>query len=121
MVRFILGTNFVEKDLVKKALTSFYGVGPEVCRRLMARHSIHPRGTVGQLEEKQVLDLTADLSEMRVENDLRRHVQENLVRLKNMGSYRGKRHAMGLPVRGQRTRNQIYTARKLNRIDAHKQ
>ena len=44
---------------------------------------------------------------MKIENDLRREVQENIRRLKDMGTYRGRRHAMGLPVRGQRTRTQV--------------
>lgn len=44
---------------------------------------------------------------MTIETDLRRKVRENIARLKDMGTYRGRRHAMGLPVRGQRTRSQV--------------
>ncbi len=44
---------------------------------------------------------------MVIENDLRRRVIKNINRLRDMGSYRGRRHAMGLPVRGQRTRTQV--------------
>lgn len=54
---------------------------------------------------------------MTIENDARRIVQDNIRRLRDMGTYRGKRHAMGLPVRGQNTRSQIKTAQRLNRID----
>ncbi|MCJ1484317.1 hypothetical protein MMC06_004486 [Schaereria dolodes] len=72
---------------------------------------------VGGLASKQILDLTAELSNMNIENDLRRQVRENIKRLRDMGSYRGRRHAMGLPVRGQRTRTQNTTANKLNKID----
>ncbi|RDL41417.1 uncharacterized protein BP5553_01396 [Venustampulla echinocandica] len=50
--------------------------------------------------------LNAELSSMTIETDLRRKVRENIKRLRDMGSYRGRRHAMGLPVRGQRTRSQ---------------
>jgi len=70
---------------------------------------------------------------MTIETDLRNSVRENIIRLRDMGSYRGRRHAMGLPVRGQRTRSQvcygpasrvllfannqqITTARKLNKV-----
>ncbi len=56
---------------------------------------------------------------MTIENDARRIVQENIRRLRDMGTYRGKRHAMGLPARGQNTRGQIYTARKLNKIERY--
>jgi ribosomal protein S13 len=61
------------------------------------------------LKNATVLDLTAELTTMKIENDLRREVQENIRRLKDMGTYRGRRHAMGLPVRGQRTRTQVST------------
>ncbi len=44
---------------------------------------------------------------MTIENDLRREMRENISRLKDMGAYRGKRHAQNLPVRGQRTRTQV--------------
>lgn len=44
---------------------------------------------------------------MTIETDLRRKVRDNILRLREMGSYRGRRHAMGLPVRGQRTRSQV--------------
>jgi hypothetical protein len=73
----------------------------------MARYHIHPWAKVGSLKNSTVMDLTAELSEMKIENDLRREVQDNIRRLKDMGAYRGRRHAMGLPVRGQRTRSQV--------------
>ena len=73
----------------------------------MARFHIHPTAKIGSLGNKQVLDLTAELSDMNIENDLRRQLRENIKRLRDMGSYRGRRHAMGLPVRGQRTRTQV--------------
>ncbi|KAF2740556.1 30S ribosomal protein-like protein S13 [Polyplosphaeria fusca] len=114
---FIFGVNFPEATLVKRSLETFYGIGPKVSQGIMARFHIFPYAKVGSLKNQQVLDLTAELSEMKIENDLRRQVQDNIRRLKDMGTYRGRRHAMGLPVRGQRTRTQITTARKLNRIE----
>ncbi|KAL4878498.1 hypothetical protein BJY04DRAFT_195505 [Aspergillus karnatakaensis] len=114
---FILGVNFPERNLVQKSLQSFFGVGPQVSSRLLSRFHIHPTCKVGQLANKQVLDLTAALSEMKIENDLRRQVLDNIKRLKETGTVRGRRHALGLPVRGQRTRTQIKTAIKLNRIE----
>ncbi|KAI9851706.1 MAG: hypothetical protein M1838_003044 [Thelocarpon superellum] len=114
---FILGVNFPEQRLVKASLESFYGVGPSLSQRLMARFHIHRTAHVGALANKQIQDLTAELSNMTIENDLRRKVRENIRRLRDMGSYRGKRHAMNLPVRGQRTRTQISTARRLNKIE----
>jgi small subunit ribosomal protein S13 len=54
-----------------------------------------------------VLDLTAALSGMKIENDLRRQVLDDIKRLRDTGTYRGRRHALGLPVRGQNTRSQV--------------
>ncbi|KAI2643325.1 40S ribosomal protein s13 [Xylaria nigripes] len=117
MVITILGANFNEKKLVKKALEAFYGLGKQASARIMAKYTIHPLARLGTIPVKTVTALTAELSNMTIENDARRKVQENIQRLRDMGSYRGRRHAMGLPVRGQRTRTQIQTAKKLNRLE----
>ncbi|GAT25624.1 mitochondrial 40S ribosomal protein [Aspergillus luchuensis] len=116
---FILGVNFPERNLVKasnselpsflqrlKSLESFFGIGNLTSTRLLARFHIHPTCKVGDLANKQVLDITAALSDMKIENDLRRQYLDNIKRLKETGTYRGRRHALGLPVRGQRTRSQ---------------
>ncbi|KAJ5172491.1 hypothetical protein N7492_005084 [Penicillium capsulatum] len=114
---FILGVNFPERNLLKKSLQSFFGIGNNTSSRLLARFNIHPTCRVGELANKQVLDLTAVLSDMKIENDLRREVLNDIKRLKETGTYRGRRHALGLPVRGQRTRTQIKTPVKLNRME----
>lgn len=85
--------------------------------RILAKYSIHPRAKMGTLPPKTLTSLTAELSTMVIEGDARRLVQEKIQRLRDMGTYRGRRHAMGLPARGQRTRNQIETAKKLNKVE----
>ncbi|KAI9648333.1 hypothetical protein NHQ30_002966 [Ciborinia camelliae] len=114
---FILGLPFAERSLVKTALESFYGLGNQASTRIMAKYYIHPTQRIGALSQKTVTSLTAELSTMPLENELKRRLQGNIERMKTMGSYRGKRHAMGLPVRGQNTRSQISTARKLNKAN----
>lgn len=114
---FLLGVNFHEMKLVKKALESFYALGPHASARILAKYTIHPRAKLGSLPQKTITALTAELSTMTVDNDARRIVQDNIKRLRDMGTYRGRRHAMGLPVRGQNTRNQVNTARKLNVVE----
>ncbi|OXV10469.1 hypothetical protein Egran_01767 [Elaphomyces granulatus] len=101
----------------QKSLESFFGIGQHTSARLLGRFHIHPTAKVGDLANKQVLDLTAALSGMKIENDLRRQVLDDIKRLRDTGTYRGRRHAVGLPVRGQNTRSQIKTAVKLNRVD----
>ncbi|KAI1377380.1 ribosomal protein S13 [Hypoxylon crocopeplum] len=114
---FIMGVNFHEKKLVKKALETFYGLGPQLSARIMAKYTIHPHARLGTIPPKTITSLTTELSTMTIENDARRIVQDNIKRLRDMGNYRGRRHAMGLPVRGQRTRTQIETAKKLNTLE----
>ncbi|KAL6708715.1 37S ribosomal protein subunit sws2, mitochondrial [Coniothyrium glycines] len=114
---FINGFSFTEATLVKRSLESFFGIGPKVSQAIMAKFYIHPWAKVGSLKNSTVLELTEELTNMKIENDLRRQVQDDIRRLRDMGTYRGRRHAMGLPVRGQRTRTQIETARRLNKIE----
>ena len=102
----------------------------------MARFHIHPTAKISSLVNNQILNINAELSNMKIETDLRRQLQDNIKRLRDMGTYRGRRHAMSLPVRGQRTRtqvgcralrhhpeivlltySQIQTARKMNRVE----
>ncbi|KAK5663093.1 hypothetical protein OQA88_6509 [Cercophora sp. LCS_1] len=114
---FILGVNFNENKLVKKALESFYSLGPQKSLRILAKYSIHPRAKMGTLPPKTQTALTAELSTMTIDNDARKIVVDNIKRLRDMGTYRGRRHAMGLPVRGQRSRNQTETVRRLNKVE----
>lgn len=107
----IFGSNFAEGRLVSKALQTFYGVGPQISTKLMARFSIHKTAKVGALNDGQINGIVAQLSSLTLENDLRRQLVENIRRLRDMGAYRGRRHAMNLPVRGQRTRSQVSEAR----------
>ena len=72
---------------------------------------------MGALPPKILTALTAELSTMTIESDARKLVQDNIKRLRDMGTYRGRRHAMGLPVRGQRTRNQTESAKRLNMVE----
>jgi small subunit ribosomal protein S13 len=53
------------------------------------------------------MDLTSQLSKMKIESEARKQLRDNIQRLRDMASYRGRRHAMGLPVRGQNTRSQV--------------
>ncbi|KFY39148.1 hypothetical protein V494_04102 [Pseudogymnoascus sp. VKM F-4513 (FW-928)] len=114
---FLLGVNFPEAKLVTAALQSFYALGPQSSARLLAKFSIHPLARIGEVPQRTITQLTAELSNMTIENDAKRKMREDIRRLRDMGSYRGRRHAMGLPVRGQNTRSQIMTASHLNKVE----
>lgn len=84
-----------------------YGIGPAIRKNLMAKFHIHETAKIGTLKDSQINGLAEELSTMTLENDLRRQLVDNIKRLRDMGTYRGRRHAMGLPVRGQNTRTQV--------------
>lgn len=92
---------------MQKSLETFYGLGSQRASRMLAKFSIHPNAKLGSVPPKTITAITAELSNMTLENDLKRKLRDNIKRLRDMGSYRGRRHAMGLPVRGQNTRSQV--------------
>lgn len=102
---------------LQKALQTFFALGPQTADRLLAKYSIFPHQRIGTISPKTVLQLNAELSVLTIDNDAKKAVQDNIQRLREMGTYRGRRHAVGLPVRGQRTRNQTSTPNKLNRLE----
>ncbi|KAF8586524.1 S13-like H2TH domain-containing protein [Ramaria rubella] len=74
--------------------------------------------SVPELSWRQKMGRTNQmLKELKIETELRREVRENIAHHRLIGSYVGRRHAMSLPVRGQRTKTNAKIARKLNRIE----
>lgn len=70
-----------------------------------------------QLSEQEVLAITKELSSYTIENEARNEMRANIALKRSIGSFTGRRHAMGLPVRGQSTRNNARTAKKLNKLE----
>lgn len=85
----------------------------------MAKMHLHETIRVGELTQPQTIELSSQLDGLKIENLLRRQIQQDITRLRDTGTYRGRRHAMNLPVRGQNTRNQIKTAVRLNRAERY--
>ncbi|QSL65570.1 hypothetical protein MERGE_002883 [Pneumocystis wakefieldiae] len=110
----LLGVVLPDHKPLRIALTTFYGIGYYTSSRIMASLSIHKTATVGSLTEEQLVALSHKLGTFVLENDLRRRMQGNIMHYKTIGSYIGRRHSMGYPVHGQRTRTNAKTARKLN-------
>ncbi|AET40135.1 mitochondrial 37S ribosomal protein uS13m Ecym_5380 [Eremothecium cymbalariae DBVPG len=118
MVVHILGKGFKGKEVVKIALASkFYGVGQKTAEKICSKLGFYPWMRMHQLNEAQVMSITTELTNMTIEGAARAVVKENIALKRRIGSYQGMRHALGLPVRGQRTRNNSKTARKLNKLD----
>src|SRR6185312_10011145 len=92
------------------ALRYIEGVGPTVALRLCEQARVEPQRRAKELTDEEVARLATILErDYTVEGSLRRQVQQNIARLKDIQCYRGLRHRRGLPVRGQRTRTNART------------
>lgn len=103
------------------SLTYIYGVGNAVAAEIIERLGLNPDTRAQELSGEDVARINALLqSEYIVEGDLRRQVQNNIKRLISIHSYRGMRHRLGLPVRGQRTQTNARTRKGKKRTIAGK-
>ncbi len=107
----IAGVDIPRDKRLEVSLTYIYGIGRSTAKEILEKTGI---------ENKRVNELTPEeIAKLRdvidrnyiVEGDLRREVQMNIKRLIEIGSYRGRRHRMNLPVHGQRTRTNARTKR----------
>jgi small subunit ribosomal protein S13 len=106
----LLGVDIPGEKPTFVSLTYLYGVGPKTSRDLCHKAGIDPHARAKDLREDEIARLAALLDkDYTVEGQLRRQINQNIVRLKDIGCYRGLRHRRGLPVRGQRTRTNART------------
>lgn len=92
------------------SLRYLYGVGKKIARDLCHKAGIDPQVRARELREDELARLAALLDkDYTVEGQLRRQINQNVSRLKDINCYRGIRHRRGLPVRGQRTRTNART------------
>lgn len=105
----IAGVNLPINKHADIALTSLYGVGHTRARELCQQAGVATDTKIRDLTEGEVEALRAATQQYTIEGDLRREVSMNIKRLMDLGCYRGMRHRRGLPVRGQRTKNNSRT------------
>lgn len=111
MVR-IAGVNLPNEKRVEIGLTYVFGIGKTLSTKILKEHNINPDTRVKNLTEDEVSKIRTEIEKKyRVEGDLKREKLSNIKRLKEINSYRGSRHAKGLPVRGQRTKKNSRTVR----------
>lgn len=117
----IAGVDLPRDKRIEIALTYIFGIGLTTSQKLLAAAGINPDTRTRDLTEDEVVKLR-DLidKEVVVEGDLRREVSLNIKRLVEIGCYRGRRHRMGLPVRGQNTKNNARTRKGPKRTIAGK-
>ncbi len=105
----IAGVDIPRHKPVVVALTHIYGIGRATSSGIVEQADISPQKRVSDLTEAELGRIRALIGRERVEGDLRRVVQTSIARLREIGSYRGLRHRIGLPARGQRTRTNART------------
>lgn len=113
----LAGVDIPGKKRIVIALTYIYGIGPTTSRKILSDAGIDESIRADNLDDNQVAKIREIIdSKCRVEGDLRREVQSNIKRLKDMSTYRGLRHIRNLPCRGQRTHTNARTRKGKKRI-----
>jgi len=108
----IAGVVLPPNKRIEIGLTYIHGLGRSLANRILKETQVDPKTLVSDLTSGEERKLRETIEKnYKVEGDLRRGVSLNIKRLKDIGSYRGTRHAKNLPVRGQRTRTNSRTVR----------
>jgi small subunit ribosomal protein S13 len=107
----ILGLTIDSSKPILYSLQGIYGVGKSVSGKILAKLGIDPTIRVKDISEEEFARIRAEVEsgEYIVEGDLRQKIYRDIARLKAIKSYRGVRHKVGLPVRGQRTKTNART------------
>ena len=103
------GVNIPNQQHAEIALTVIFGIGRSRARTICAAANIPVTTKVKDLSDNEMDRLREQVTKFTVEGDLRREVSMSIKRLMDLGTWRGKRHRAGLPVRGQRTRTNART------------
>lgn len=113
MIVRIAGVTLPSKKRTEVALTYIFGIGRKRSALILHQAKIDQTLRTNDLTEQQVADLRRIIEQggFTIEGELRREIIGHIRRLKEVGSYRGSRHARGLPARGQRTKTNSRTVR----------
>jgi small subunit ribosomal protein S13 len=103
------GVNIANHQHAEIALTAIYGIGRSRARQICVAAGINTATKIKDLSDTDMEKLREQVAKFTTEGDLRREISMNIKRLMDLGTWRGKRHRAGLPVRGQRTRTNART------------
>ena len=101
-------------------LTYIYGIGRSRAKEILAKAGVDENKKVVDWNDSDIAGIRKTISDYRIEGELRSEVQLNIKRLMDIGSYRGIRHRLGLPLRGQRTKNNSRTRKGKRKTVANK-
>ncbi|MBQ6774055.1 MAG: 30S ribosomal protein S13 [Synergistaceae bacterium] len=117
----ISGVDLPREKRVEIGLTYIFGIGLKTAQKILAATGVNPDIRVKDLSEEDTQKLRREIEDnYKVEGDLRREIAMNIKRLIDIGCYRGQRHRLGLPVRGQRTKTNARTRKGPRRTVANK-
>ncbi len=106
----IAGVDLPRNKSIEIALTYIFGIGRKTSKDILSATGVKPNTKTRDLSEKEIAALRKEIEgKYKVEAELKREIQANIKRLIEIGSYRGIRHKLGLPVRGQRTHTNART------------
>jgi small subunit ribosomal protein S13 len=106
----IAGIDVPDKKKILFALQYIHGIGQQFAADILTEAKVNPDARANELDENMLAAINAIIdANYLVEGALRRQVQQNIQRLKDIRCYRGERHRRGLPVRGQRTKSNART------------
>ena len=106
---------------IEIALTYIFGIGLKTSQSILKATGVNPDIRVKDLDEADAQKLRREIEDNhKVEGDLRREISMNIKRLIDIGCYRGQRHRLGLPVRGQRTKTNARTRKGPRKTIANK-
>lgn len=115
------GIDIPENKRLEVSLTYIYGVGRHVSKAICDQLGLDPNMRAHRLTEDDIAKINGLLTtQYAVEGDLRRQIQNHIKRLVSIHCYRGTRHRLGLPVRGQRTRTNARTRKGKRKTVANK-
>ncbi|QWZ06952.1 30S ribosomal protein S13 [Nocardioides panacis] len=117
----LVGVDLPRDKRIEIALTYIYGIGRTTSQKLLAVTGVDPNARVHTLGDDELVKLRDAIeADYKIEGDLRREVQADIRRKIEIGSYQGRRHRQGLPVRGQRTKTNARTRKGPKRTVAGK-
>jgi small subunit ribosomal protein S13 len=105
----ISGIDLPRNKQIEFALTYIHGIGPSISSTILDKVGVDKTIRVHELNDEQIILIRNEISNYDVEGELRSIVGRNIKRLMDVGTYRGRRHKMGLPTRGQNTKNNSRT------------
>lgn len=106
----IAGVDLPKNERVEIGLTRIFGIGRSLSKKIIEVIGVNPNTRVKDLRDDEIIKIRGAIDkDFKVEGDLRREISMNIKRLKDIGCYRGLRHRMGLPVRGQKTKTNART------------